>query len=261
VKSSHDQFKRGDDVLDGFDQLAPDLDDRGVVGAKSGFAKDNYERGFLHVHLIWGGTEGEWNGKALCARYEWLFDDPNGSVGLETLGHEPWIDNEDGAVFVDVVESAEHPQPFGVGRRWVPLVGLRVDDRCELIGRKEGLKMLDALRFLKPVLVHVDGKVDLAEHLRIARLRFHNGVDDVIEARPQLVNGITKGESALDRWCKDLGWPGVPLSLKLVVDNGRSTSVHCGDPTKGNVLEVTEVFSAHWTFLLAPSSDVLICVD
>ena len=60
-----------------------------------------------------GRGDGEWNGRALCARYERLFDDADDAVGGPALCEEPWIGDEDGAVFVDVIEFIKDPEPVG----------------------------------------------------------------------------------------------------------------------------------------------------
>jgi hypothetical protein len=63
----------------------------------------------------------------------------------------------------------------------------------------------------------------------------------MIEAGSQLVDRVTKRETALVRWCKDVGWPGVRLPLKSVMNDDGLSGLYRGFPTKENVLEVTEV--------------------
>lgn len=98
-------FKVFNDVLDVVDEFAPD-------------AKDD----------------------PACACYEWLFDDLRSAVDHSSLGHEPWIDNEDGAVFVDVVEFTQNPERIALWGRAISLVWLRVQDRCELVWLKKSLQ-------------------------------------------------------------------------------------------------------------------------
>ena len=64
----------------------------------------------------------------------------------------------------------------------------------------------------------------------------------MIKARTQLVYGVSECESTLLRWCKEMGWSGILLPLKVIVNNGCLACVYSGAPSKDNVLEVTEVF-------------------
>jgi len=178
----------------------------------------------------------------LCARYERLLDDLRGAIDEFSFGHEPWIDNEDGAVFVDVVEFTQDPQRITLRGRGLSLVWLRAQDRCELVRREKLTQGFHAPRLVKSVLSDEEGKVNFAKDVPVCRQRFHHRVRDVIQARTQLVDGVSEGESALSRWCKELCWGGAPLPLKVVVNDGRFTRVYSGAPSKNNVLEVTEVF-------------------
>jgi len=59
------------------------------------------------------------------------------------------------------------------------------------------VKFPDAGRAIEQVLASVDRKIDLPKHPRISREAIYQRVNDMIQASPQLMNGIAKRESAL----------------------------------------------------------------
>lgn len=169
-------------------------------------------------------------------------DDLGSAIDHLPLGHEPWIDNEDGAVFVDVVEFTQDPQRIALRGRGISLVGLGPQKLCELVRTEMFPQGFDASRLVKAVLSDEDGKVDSTEDVQVLRQRFYHRVGDVIEAGTQLVDGVSESQSALLRWCQDMGWAGTRLPLKVVVSDGCLSGVYPGAPSQDNVLEVTEVF-------------------
>ncbi len=134
-------FKVGDDALNSIDHLSDKRIDSEIV-AYTGPRQHYVREEPLHLHFRWFLIDRPVDGKDICARFQWLFDDVEGHFhrgATGGAGHaRTVIKDQDGAVFVDVVQSMETPERVGGRIGLVSLVWLRELDCCECVKSDNG---------------------------------------------------------------------------------------------------------------------------
>lgn len=206
-----ERFESVDDLNNGGFHVSKQREDLASVADAVGF-RENYERGqIIHMHAKWWLWERPAEIKYLCARFHWLMNlewmEPF-AVFEESRHMQPLIEDENDAVFVDIVQLAEDVERVagrvnGLSLVWLRLLDLgklaRPEDafQCSLADKSIGAKV-------DQVLVDWKLKSKLFAYRAVA-VPGCQGAYQVIKDGPQLVNRIPEDDSAIRSWYRNIG--------------------------------------------------------
>ena len=225
----------------------------------------------LHLHFRWFLVERPIDGKEICARFHWLFDDVEGHFhrgAAGGTGHaRPVIQDQDGAVFVDVVEFMEVPEGMTPRVGGVSLVWLRELHGCECAATNDDLEIVQGAGPGVPKVISLPRLADSfigIELLQIIEDREvqvplllsgqwtpidRDGVEQVVKGRPQLMEHVTERESPFKLWFKEvMGCNDYALPVSVVMEPKRLRGVFRAVTPKTTDLEVLEVFLGPFHF-------------
>lgn len=263
-------FEVGDDVLDGVNHVAHERVNAKVV-ADSGPGQYYVREEPLHLHFRWFLGDRPVDGKEICARFHWLFDDVEGHFHGLASGDgrhaRPVVQDENGAMFIDVVEFMEVPERVGGRLGLVSLVWLRELHCCECGRANDGLeevqrsgervsKVVAIPRLAdSPVAVELIRAIEDREvqvPLLLLRQRAAlcgDGEDQMVECRPQLVKDLAEHQSPFKLWFTEvMGCDDYALPVSVVMEPKRLRGVFRAVTAKTTVLEIIEVFLGPFHF-------------
>lgn len=192
-------------------------------------------RAVIHLHCHWWNWVRPVEVKNLCACFCGLFTvvEPtcvNAILRECGTGYgAPVIEDENGAMFVDVVELSEEPQGIGLRRAGISLVWLRFLKGCEEVGgsrperRDEHRQRLDAV-VQKIRLRMADWKPHITDRLEIVEFCKEQVRDEMVQAGAHLMNRIPEHQIGFSRNLRDAGieLDVCPLGLVMKVANIRA---------------------------------------
>lgn len=239
------------------EQITHEREDVPTVTQPYGF-RENYLAGNVaHVHCKWWPWVRPLDVKHLCLRFQWLFDCDKRMTEEAVLrvGRPfdscPILYDQNGAVFIDVVEALENPQLVSVGLVW-----LRLLDCCEHLGSQDEFKEGLAVRPLlgdapiRPETVRIlaDRKTGVLDLF----VRQYSGLpsiggdraDDMIERGPRLVNDVSYKYPQLNllRWMQGIGADTYVVPIRLQMQGDTMRGVYRASLPQECGFEVFQVF-------------------
>src|SRR4051794_654528 len=186
--------------------------DSHAVGGSIGFREDYERRHVIHMHREWSIWDRPTDVQYLCARFYFLMrcsENLNVISGLEVARNcEPLVEDQDDAVFIDVVELAEDVERVSGRIDGVSLVWLRLLDELKLLrpDKKFQRSLADQGIGAKVQKILVDRTLQsklLANRMGLASGR--EGAYQMIEHGAELVQGVTENDSAIQTWYRRIG--------------------------------------------------------
>jgi len=238
--------------IDGVNDVSHDRDRFAPIAQRVGFI-EHYKAGYvIHAHARWWNWVRPADVKHFCFRFHWLFDesetmlDPTVLASRRALNEYPIIEDENGAVFIDVVETFQEPKFITRGTRCLSLVWLRPLDFCEFVRAEDSFKKSGTNSVIGSEIVRIlmNREVEVTNFLLGQRRRTcRKGIDNMVEHRSQLVNHVAKNDAPFEllSWFHALGADGYILPLRLEMNTHRMRGVYRAALTSNCGFEVFKV--------------------